>query len=119
LPWAGPSPDGDGFQPFGLKRRLSGFVLAHGAEVRRRKSRKRITWLIGLRGCDRMKVICVVGAQPNFMKAAPLMEAFVACGVIEPFPDHTGQPSASADLRLGGVCRDTPKQKDAWVWHEQ
>jgi hypothetical protein len=68
-----------------------------------------------------MKVICFVGARTNFMKIAPLMEAFVAGGVLEPFLDRTGQPSASVRRggRLGGACRDTPKQKDAWVWHEQ
>jgi len=38
-----------------------------------------------------MKVICVVGTRPNFMKIAPLMEAFAAAGRIEPFLVHTGQ----------------------------
>ena len=45
-----------------------------------------------------MKVICVVGARPNFMKIAPLMEAFAAArsgapraGRLEPFLVHTGQ----------------------------
>jgi UDP-N-acetylglucosamine 2-epimerase (non-hydrolysing) len=38
-----------------------------------------------------MKVICVVGARPNFMKIAPLMEALAAAGRLEPFLVHTGQ----------------------------
>ena len=38
-----------------------------------------------------LKVICVCGARPNFMKIAPLMEAFSKCGGIEPLLVHTGQ----------------------------
>lgn len=38
-----------------------------------------------------MKIINVAGARPNFMKIAPLMEAFDAHADIEPMLVHTGQ----------------------------
>ncbi len=38
-----------------------------------------------------MKIINVAGARPNFMKIAPLMEAFAAEPRIEPMLVHTGQ----------------------------
>ena len=38
-----------------------------------------------------MKLINVVGARPNFMKIAPLMEAYKACPRIQPLLVHTGQ----------------------------
>ena len=38
-----------------------------------------------------MKIINVAGARPNFMKIAPLMEAFAAEPAIEPMLVHTGQ----------------------------
>jgi len=38
-----------------------------------------------------MKIISVAGARPNFMKIAPLMEAFRAQDSIEPMLVHTGQ----------------------------
>ena len=38
-----------------------------------------------------MKIINVVGARPNFMKIAPLMEAYRAHDTIEPLLVHTGQ----------------------------
>ena len=38
-----------------------------------------------------MKIICVAGARPNFMKIAPLMAAFKARPPIEPILVHTGQ----------------------------
>ena len=38
-----------------------------------------------------MKIINVAGARPNFMKIAPLMEAFAAEEAIEPILVHTGQ----------------------------
>jgi UDP-N-acetylglucosamine 2-epimerase (non-hydrolysing) len=38
-----------------------------------------------------MKIISVAGARPNFMKIAPLMEAFAAEPSIEPMLVHTGQ----------------------------
>jgi len=38
-----------------------------------------------------MKIISVAGARPNFMKIAPLMEAFAATPEIEPMLVHTGQ----------------------------
>ncbi|MFW6155413.1 MAG: UDP-N-acetyl glucosamine 2-epimerase, partial [Planctomycetota bacterium] len=38
-----------------------------------------------------MKIINVAGARPNFMKIAPLMEAFAAEPSIEPMLVHTGQ----------------------------
>jgi UDP-N-acetylglucosamine 2-epimerase (non-hydrolysing) len=40
---------------------------------------------------DRYRVVCVVGARPNFMKIAPLLRAFRAHPVIEPMLVHTGQ----------------------------
>jgi UDP-N-acetylglucosamine 2-epimerase (non-hydrolysing) len=39
----------------------------------------------------KMKIINVVGARPNFMKIAPLMEAYKAHPEIEPVLVHTGQ----------------------------
>ncbi len=38
-----------------------------------------------------MKIVCVAGARPNFMKIAPLMAAFRASPPIEPILVHTGQ----------------------------
>ena len=38
-----------------------------------------------------LKIICVCGARPNFMKIAPLMEAFAKTGKIETLLVHTGQ----------------------------
>ena len=38
-----------------------------------------------------MKIINIVGARPNFMKIAPLMEAYKSCPEIEPLLVHTGQ----------------------------
>jgi UDP-N-acetylglucosamine 2-epimerase (non-hydrolysing) len=38
-----------------------------------------------------LKVICVCGARPNFMKVAPLVEAFAQTGQIQPLLVHTGQ----------------------------
>jgi UDP-N-acetylglucosamine 2-epimerase (non-hydrolysing) len=38
-----------------------------------------------------MKIINVAGARPNFMKIAPLMEAFAVKDAIEPMLVHTGQ----------------------------
>jgi len=38
-----------------------------------------------------MKILCVAGARPNFMKIAPLMEAFRARKGLEAFLVHTGQ----------------------------
>jgi UDP-N-acetylglucosamine 2-epimerase (non-hydrolysing) len=38
-----------------------------------------------------MKIVNVVGARPNFMKIAPLMEAYRANPEIEPLLVHTGQ----------------------------
>lgn len=38
-----------------------------------------------------IRIICVAGARPNFMKIAPLMEAFRRHENIEPFLVHTGQ----------------------------
>ena len=37
------------------------------------------------------KIINIVGARPNFMKIAPLMEAYKSCPLIEPLLLHTGQ----------------------------
>ena len=38
-----------------------------------------------------LKLICVCGARPNFMKIAPLVEAFSQTGRIQTFLVHTGQ----------------------------
>lgn len=38
-----------------------------------------------------MKVILVAGARPNFMKIAPLMEAFASVDGLDPLLVHTGQ----------------------------
>ena len=38
-----------------------------------------------------LKLICVCGARPNFMKIAPLMEAFAKTGRIQTYLVHTGQ----------------------------
>ena len=38
-----------------------------------------------------MKIICVVGARPNFVKIAPILEAFKAYDDIEAILVHTGQ----------------------------
>jgi len=38
-----------------------------------------------------VKIVSVAGARPNFMKIAPLMEAFAAEPAIEPMLVHTGQ----------------------------
>ena len=38
-----------------------------------------------------MRILSVAGARPNFMKIAPLMEAFAAAPPIEPMLVHTGQ----------------------------
>jgi UDP-N-acetylglucosamine 2-epimerase (non-hydrolysing) len=38
-----------------------------------------------------IKIICIVGARPNFMKIAPIMEVFNAHPKIEPILVHTGQ----------------------------
>ncbi len=38
-----------------------------------------------------LKVMCICGARPNFMKIAPLVEAFRATGRITPILVHTGQ----------------------------
>ena len=38
-----------------------------------------------------MKLINVCGARPNFMKIAPLMEAYRAFPLVEPLLIHTGQ----------------------------
>ena len=38
-----------------------------------------------------MRIVCVAGPRPNFMKIAPLMSAFRAEPAIEPMLVHTGQ----------------------------
>jgi len=40
---------------------------------------------------SKLNIICVCGARPNFMKIAPLMEAFAASGRIATTLVHTGQ----------------------------
>jgi UDP-N-acetylglucosamine 2-epimerase (non-hydrolysing) len=37
------------------------------------------------------KIVCVVGARPNFMKIAPVMDALHASPKLEPYLVHTGQ----------------------------
>ena len=38
-----------------------------------------------------MKIVNIVGARPNLMKIAPLMDAYAGCDEIEPLLVHTGQ----------------------------
>ena len=38
-----------------------------------------------------IKILNVVGARPNFMKIAPIMEAYKSSGKVEPLIVHTGQ----------------------------
>ncbi|MFH1420185.1 MAG: UDP-N-acetylglucosamine 2-epimerase (non-hydrolyzing) [Planctomycetota bacterium] len=38
-----------------------------------------------------LKILCVCGARPNFMKIAPLVEAMTKTGRIRPYIVHTGQ----------------------------
>ena len=38
-----------------------------------------------------MKIVCVAGARPNFMKIAPLMRVFNERAEFEPILVHTGQ----------------------------
>ena len=38
-----------------------------------------------------MKIACVVGARPNFMKIAPILEAMEKYPDLEPLLVHTGQ----------------------------
>ncbi|MHC4216167.1 MAG: UDP-N-acetylglucosamine 2-epimerase, partial [Planctomycetota bacterium] len=38
-----------------------------------------------------IRIICVCGARPNFMKIAPIMRAFTANGSFEVLLVHTGQ----------------------------
>lgn len=45
----------------------------------------------GRRADRRIRVLCVAGARPNFMKIAPLMREFGARETFEPFLVHTGQ----------------------------
>ena len=55
-----------------------------------------------------MKIISVAGARPNFMKIAPLTEAFAARDAIESVLVHTGQhyDEQMSDLFFGelGIC---------------
>lgn len=44
-----------------------------------------------LRGRRKIKAVIVVGARPNFMKAAPIIRAMNKSGVFEPILAHTGQ----------------------------
>lgn len=45
----------------------------------------------GCKVIESMKIICVAGARPNFMKIAPIMEAFRNNDFITPMLVHTGQ----------------------------
>ena len=38
-----------------------------------------------------LKIVCVAGARPNFMKIAPIIKAFHSGNTIDPFLVHTGQ----------------------------
>jgi UDP-N-acetylglucosamine 2-epimerase len=40
---------------------------------------------------DKIKIVNVVGARPNFMKIAPIHEAMLSEDCIEPYLVHTGQ----------------------------
>ncbi len=51
---------------------------------------------------EKFKVICVVGARPNFMKIAPIMRAFRAAEQpLEAVLLHTGQHYDAAMKALG------------------
>ena len=39
----------------------------------------------------KIKILCVVGARPNFIKIAPLFEEFKKHKIIKPILVHTGQ----------------------------
>jgi UDP-N-acetylglucosamine 2-epimerase (non-hydrolysing) len=56
-----------------------------------------------------IKVICVCGARPNFMKIAPLMKAFRENGQFKPFMVHTGQHYDENMSRLFFDELDIPK----------
>ena len=63
-----------------------------------------------------MRIICIAGARPNFMKIAPIMEAFHANPVIEPLLVHTGQhyDEKMSDLffrELGIPRRTSPRDR--------
>jgi UDP-N-acetylglucosamine 2-epimerase (non-hydrolysing) len=78
-----------------------------------------------------MKIACVVGARPNFMKIAPVMEAMAGHPVLRPVLVHTGQhydaamskvffeelglPAPDVDL---GVGSDTQARQTAKVMIE-
>ena len=69
-----------------------------------------------------MKIVCVAGARPNFMKIAPLMHVMTARPDIEPILVHTGQhydeamsqvffeqlgiPTPDVNLGVGGGSRE-------------
>ena len=38
-----------------------------------------------------MKIVCVVSARPNFMKIAPILEAFKTLDSVQTLLVHTGQ----------------------------
>ena len=56
-----------------------------------------------------LKVICVCGARPNFMKIAPLMAAFQRSDKIEPMLVHTGQHYDERMSKLFFVDLDIPQ----------
>ena len=74
------------------------------------------------------EIVCVVGARPNFMKMAPVLEALRAYPEIQPFLVHTGQhydeemsrvffnelglPQPDRDLEIGS---DTPARQTARI----
>ena len=47
-----------------------------------------------------MKIACVAGARPNFMKIAPILEAMKNYPKLEPILVHTGQ---HYDYEMSGV----------------
>ncbi|HIE30292.1 TPA: UDP-N-acetylglucosamine 2-epimerase (non-hydrolyzing), partial [Candidatus Poribacteria bacterium] len=47
-----------------------------------------------------MKIACVVGARPNFMKIAPILEAMKPYPKLQPLLVHTGQ---HYDYEMSGV----------------
>src|SRR3989344_5501342 len=46
---------------------------------------------MGLSGARKIKAVVVVGARPNFMKAAPIIRAMKSGGAFLPILVHTGQ----------------------------
>ena len=65
------------------------------------------------------KIDIIAGARPNFMKAAPLYDAFVAAGGFEPRIIHTGQHYDAAMSKVFFEDLQMPRPgclSGGWVW---